>query len=394
MKKYIFLLAAILTTGFTACSDDPTIAIQESSEIQKIETNDYETIVNVARHSVSVLQGDAASRARSLTVKTFTSYPELSSRADNTSSKLHIVNFLEGGFAIVGDIHDGYCVYAMSDEGSFDPQPGSAPELFMDLAFQHKNENPIIPFDLSDPVPYDPTVDNYVLVWHGNHYCRRYIISTYTSEKSALLKTAWHQYSPYNKFCFTQDGMQALAGCGPIAMGQVMAYYKKPAQFNGHIYDWTLSNSQSIGYLISDIGLEAGCIYGTDATSTYLKNVVPTLKAFGYTSSENKDYSDFEIRTNLDSEYPVLAYGSGYSLTDNTESAHLWVIDGYSITTKEFRFVNDTTGKPCSTGSNSTVYVHCNWGWGGSQNGLFLSKVFNLGSFSFSENLKLISNIH
>lgn len=63
MKKYIFLLAAILTTGFTACSDDPTIAIQESSEIQKIETNDYETIVNVARHSVSVLQGDAASRA-------------------------------------------------------------------------------------------------------------------------------------------------------------------------------------------------------------------------------------------------------------------------------------------------------------------------------------------
>lgn len=41
---------------------------------------------------------------------------------------------------------------------------------------------------------------------------------------------------------------------------------------------------------------------------------------------------------------------------------HGWVVDGYIDTIKN---------------NNETLYLHCNWGWGGYRNGYFLADVFN-----------------
>lgn len=403
MKKYLFLLAAILTTGFTACSDDPTIAIQESSEIQKIETNDYETIVNVARHSVSGLQGEAASRARSLTVESFTSYPELSSRADNTSPKLHIVNFLEGGFAIVGDIHDGYCVYAMSDEGSFDPQPGSAPEFFMELAYQHQQDNSSIPDSIGEPITIKPGLeDKQQIVWHGDHYCRRTLVSENTSEKTLMLLTNWRQSEPFNKFCFTNDGKKAPTGCVPLAMAQIMAFHKKPYSYNNHIYRWDLINylltyqrdsiaQNSIAYLTSDIGIALHAKYSIDQTSASSADAPNVFKSFGYSNvSSLKPYDYASIHLDLQLRRPVLIRGN----ETNENIGHAWVLDGEYQVYKVYRYVNDETNAICEFSVNSQEnYLHCNWGWG-SGNCYCLSGVFNPRGHLYTSGLKIVTNIY
>ena len=55
---------------------------------------------------------------------------------------------------------------------------------------------------------------------------------------SPMLNTRWGQHAPYNKFCFTSTGEQAVTGCLAIAVAQIAAYYQHPTSFNGHSYDW------------------------------------------------------------------------------------------------------------------------------------------------------------
>ena len=68
------------------------------------------------------------------------------------------------------------------------------------------------------------------------------------------LETAeWGQKSPYNKFCFTSNGSQAVTGCVPTAYAILMHYHKWPDCANekkvyhsgtgesimlGHNYEW------------------------------------------------------------------------------------------------------------------------------------------------------------
>lgn len=40
-----------------------------------------------------------------------------------------------------------------------------------------------------------------------------------------LVSTIWHQHSPYNDKSFNDDGVICPAGCGPIAMSQILYYY-------------------------------------------------------------------------------------------------------------------------------------------------------------------------
>ncbi len=51
-----------------------------------------------------------------------------------------------------------------------------------------------------------------------------------------LIRTKWHQDEPYNNNCpVMSDGDQAPTGCVTVAVGQIAAYYRKPARENWNV---------------------------------------------------------------------------------------------------------------------------------------------------------------
>lgn len=204
---------------------------------------------------------------------------------------------------------------------------------------------------------------------------------------SPLLSTKWHQNSPFNQECPVIEGDTAVAGCVPIATGQIFAYHRYPESYNGHTYYWDdilLGNvpqnntgRQSVAYLIHDIGVIDHASYGVSGTSVSSNNVHLALDSMNYHYNFSS-YSFDKCESNRNNHRPVLITGT----LQNSNMGHAWVIDD---TYK--RYVTQTMNNGNGGTYQMTVtqkLVHCNWGWGGDCNGYFLSGVFDTQSMLFA----------
>ncbi|MBO7069011.1 MAG: C10 family peptidase [Bacteroidaceae bacterium] len=205
-----------------------------------------------------------------------------------------------------------------------------------------------------------------------------------------LLTTTWDQLAPYNMFC--PEGCPV--GCYPVAIAQLMNYWKWPKEsmgkinekdgyvdFSGHVYDWdnmvdrydcfyytnaegnqeetmTYNYEQAVAVarLMSDIGKAFGTTYTTSESETPF--IYEPLKTnFGYNLDDEYGielHSDTiasvlqdVLIAELDKQRPVLYCGS--SMT----GIHALVCDGYT----------------------SAGYFHFNYGWGGECDGFFKNAI-------------------
>jgi len=217
-----------------------------------------------------------------------------------------------------------------------------------------------------------------------------------------ILETEWHQGPPYSDLVSSLHGAfpgyYYPAGCGPVAIAQVMAFHGKKRHDKGKPYfqgyDWPSmidgKNNGLIAILMHEIGRNAGSLYlkmGTSdskgktkggATATTRNGVINAFKAMGYADpGKFKNYNFTDLISAINKGCPVLADGSdaGY-IKDGISVAyasggHYWVIDGYRAMAVE---VNDKN-KPMYL--YITDYVHCNMGWGGNCDGWYFEGVFN-----------------
>ncbi len=203
------------------------------------------------------------------------------------------------------------------------------------------------------------------------------------------LETAtWGQDSPYNKFCFTSNGSQAVTGCVPTAYAILMHYHKWPACANekkvyhsgtgesmmlGHEYEWdnmlssysdgyTVEQATAVATLMRDIGYAYQVAYGTGSTDSGAggEGAGKLIEIFKY-KSESPNTSSATMATNRDIlandklwiEYIKQSLDAGcpipYSSTTRSGGRHIFILDGY--TDKD--------------------YFHFNWGWNGQGNGWF-----------------------
>ncbi len=67
-------------------------------------------------------------------------------------------------------------------------------------------------------------------------------LSALAQDVAPLLRTHWGQGVPYNALCPVVDGRQSLAGCGPVAMAQVMCgtAHGATSTHDGVAYEWSL----------------------------------------------------------------------------------------------------------------------------------------------------------
>ena len=164
--------------------------------------------------------------------------------------------------------------------------------------------------------------------------------------------------------CYCQ---KAPAGCGPVAMGQIMRYWKwplmtaVPTSVGGdpqeiRNYEWSLmpvsvthessiEDAQRVSLLLRDIGYAANATYRVDGTSSSKENIVKAFERFSYHAVCTKVSGDWSstVRNEIDQGRPVI-YG-GYK---QSGGGHWFVVDGYNKGTPNM--------------------FHINWGWAGSCN--------------------------
>lgn len=168
-----------------------------------------------------------------------------------------------------------------------------------------------------------------------------------------------------------------LAGCGPIAIGQVMRYWQYPASRNWSAMplNYLTSSNTPIAQLMKDIGLAALSIYGCPwGTATLESQVAVALQSFGYSATfTNHQYgiTDALIVADLNNNRPVIF--TGWKAIDN---AHIWICDGY---------------KQYEGTCYSYLYYSMNWGGYGANNGLYYSK-YDWDGYNTGRNV--IYNIH
>ena len=191
-----------------------------------------------------------------------------------------------------------------------------------------------------------------------------------------LLTTTWNQWGPYNMYC--PEGCPA--GCYPVALAQLMNYWKWPKQsqgylntigefhgedFSGHVYDWdnmidnysidylerkqyTAEQANAVAYLMADIGKAFNTVYSPEGSGTPF-SVDALVSNFGYEADyyfreadEAKKLTGY-MKSDLDDLRPVLYSGKSGGVY------HAMVCDGYT----------------------SNDFFHFNYGWGGEADGYY-----------------------
>lgn len=408
MKKILLSAMAVMAFFLISCNDSyelgNSVAVKQENKVSNEYMIKVEDAVAVASNALDMFNGQAKNSRNagaSKSVKQVTTYPVLQSRSSDAS--LYIVNFEEGGFAIVPADSRATDVYALSNEGEFNLENENS-VYFMELAEEYLQEE-LNKASWAEPAasitPVEPVMPPgggpgmYVIVEIDGQKYYWNSIETQTIP-FYLLATRWHQGDPYRHFCFTDEGENAMAGCVPIAMAQIMAYHKKPESFNNHFYQWdfldqtpTISETSwlvdNVGYLVHDIGEHVNVQYGTEESGAFDFNAVETFRAFGYSASLVGDYDVIEIISSLDDSNPV--YISGRTAQINS---HTWVLDGYYTKKKIDEYYDFETLEKVGERTTYTHYLHCNWGYEMSENCYCLSEIFTLGTLTYDRDFDLI----
>lgn len=231
-------------------------------------------------------------------------------------------------------------------------------------------DKPINPFGPENPA--DPSV--------------RFITRTTTTKVDSvpiMVQVAWDQYYPFNKNLPVIDGKNVPTGCVPIAVAQLMSYFKQPVWLTPtYDLDWDILINNSLPQfnwiaprLLEDICEGLSCEYGAVSTRAYIEDVPSYLSSKGYAHpSEVTEYNTFQVVQSLKNGSPVLIRGSdnmtvikyGWWIFSHTVKkvsvGHVWVIDGYVKTRQTVTYIDTYLNKVLSQVSTDSEYLRCNWG--------------------------------
>lgn len=247
-----------------------------------------------------------------------------------------------------------------------------------------------------------------------------------SKQKNPLLKTIWYQSNFYNDLVpLICNGDEAPVGCVAIAVGQIMAYHKKPSVFKGREMHWedmtridngrTFSEIEQtnptamrdIQHLLARLGDSdlLKMYYECDGSSSNIDNANRVLKVLGYNTNNVENFSENTVAYNILANRPLYIRGCDTS----GRGCHAWVLDGYiekgrktlrHIYSRCPAFHKDIEKLE---GYITEEFVHCNFGWGENDLGWYRMGVFDTSKrinsfpsnshFNF-QNLKIISNIY
>ena len=204
----------------------------------------------------------------------------------------------------------------------------------------------------------------------------RAVTNTIVERLEPKCKVYWHQGAPFNKYCFTDNGAQAVAGCVAIAGVQALTVLQPSepliSSWDAVIAEkyYSYSNTEvtkEVARLIAEIGAKIHMDYGETASGAQKSDLIKHFKnKYGVV-----DYDCERAIDVLKTEHGVIIIG-GYATkttkkkffkkTTTYSDGHAFIADGYVKYGDE--------GKK----NDDPYYLHINYGWGNnSYNGYILS---------------------
>lgn len=409
MKKVYLLVQVFLVLFFISCSEADLNHELSTLANEKVDyCLSQENAIDIAIESLKNLDANSESLTRVASAKwkvcDVYQYPSVTTRTAGEKDFFYIVNFSDGGFAVVPNNEKATDVYALSTEGRFDVEENENLKDFMSRAQEYLYEEvSVVPCQFQ-PVPPPDDIKNYAKEWYAGEWCYAKRITTSTTP-FFLLKTEWNQYEPYRLFCFTSAGEQAAAGCVAVAMAQIMAYHKQPQSYNGHAYLWDEmlrysyvpsigAVAESVAYLVNDIGKEVQMQYGTfekGGSSSNINNAFLGFLTYGFQVTVPQKYNSEKVLESLELNRPVLIRAT--DVNSGNGEGHEWVVDGYYQESTSVQYYSEETLEYKGGRGSSKKYLHCNWGWS-SGNGYFLENVYNINGSSLTKGIEVITDIH
>jgi len=194
------------------------------------------------------------------------------------------------------------------------------------------------------------------------------------------------------------------AGCGPVAMAQVLWYYKASGQFDYNAMPAFSSSSDcsfsaygdlQLASLMRACGNEAGSIYGFSSTCntlTFPSNIPGALSRLGLSSGGNlSSFGPATLKNDVYQGNPVILIGTNSDPYFTGFDQHIWVCDGFD----EHRYSQYN----CDThqcDELSFLYLYNNWGFSSRGNGWYGVSNFRpnfSGIGNYNQNVRMISGI-
>lgn len=169
-------------------------------------------------------------------------------------------------------------------------------------------------------------------------------------------QVVWHQYYPYNMFCFTKKKEQAVAGCVAIAGAQALTVLRPQMDM---ITSWdevvktypSYNTTVQIAKLISFIGQSVNMDYGAKKSGAKTEDLVPLFAKYGI-----RDYDAPHAIDVLKTKHGVVVVGARRKKVDCLVvkfyyAGHAFLADGYV----KYKY------------RDNPYYLHLNYGWGDSK---------------------------
>lgn len=199
------------------------------------------------------------------------------------------------------------------------------------------------------------------------------------------------------------------AGCVAVAMAQLMVFHGHPAVVGGVTHNWvqyrnykTAQNiptnaADNVATLLYDIGQKVGMQYACSGSGSNIYAAQSAFVSFyGYASDLVSNYNFSTVQSSINAGRPVYFRG------DDKAYGHAWIADGYekeNYYEEEWVYTYDAANNLIDTEyrgivSGGTGYLlHFNLGWGGQNDGYYLSNLVDDTRYRYRYNLKIIPNI-
>lgn len=359
MKTYHIsgcLLLLWLTTGFVQAQQvtETTVRTVATNFINRMYPNKIRTIQSVYREGKNPMQ----------------------QAFSDATTNINVITFNQGGWIVVSNNESAPPVLAFSENGTFNTDTNNMHPGLIELMQDYRNMVTVVCSEYVakggsdfvesrnewDKLKNDQTKGTPAVIYVDDllkdEYGRRIV---WDQEGSCDADRAYNKYMPrgYDIIGTCHYGKKP-AGCGTVAMAQIMRYWKFPPQYEWDEMPCQISSSTPvyqadyIAHLYKDCGEANNMHYlSCSGSFTTVEDLTDGFNSFQYTNAERKrkgiickkQWQNY-IRSNLDLGRPIVYRGDK---CDVCLSKHIWNISGYG----------------------SGNYFYCNWGWGGNEDGWY-----------------------
>lgn len=377
-KAYLFALALLVS-----CAQ---IEAQEYAVEELLETASYYLNVVFAKHEVAPYSLNSVVQEKEI--------ESISTISRDSVNYMYVFNTIDstGWIILANEQQYESNVIGYSESGYFDVN-GEMPPALLDLLEQH-----IHTIDSLREYPTYATVQQHSTALSSQQQTTQMLSGyrwnqSYNNDPSGTYDCS----KVYNKSCPARWANKDKtcgkywAGCGPVAMAQLMRYWKWPssAKVSGttYTYNWnamplSVTNStpvaqvDNIATLLRNCGKASSTAYTGSGSSSVIGSINLAMQdEFQYHTERVHEYSGTNmipiLVADLDAKRPVICQAWN---NDDELSAHTFLIDGYVKNTYQ---------------DGRVEYLwSINWGWGHSS-----SSYYNLNFDGYDGNRTFLTQI-